>query len=352
MSEIFDKGVRFCSLYRQERRTPREEAEFNGLFRWAYEEAFTVVSYIARKVGLTDIDMLSDSATTLLDFCARNYDCNGKKTLFAFFRNIGHAYLLKHRDFLSFSKRLTGVGYESTDYLTRHAYGTPDEDRPKAVYLSPESENQDALVDLSMDRVDPLYAKEWGNNGHLYDEEEPQEDIDDVWDAATAEPVPLATWIDRTLVYIAVADIAEPTLAKRAEEIIEQLHEITGSPIADIAKRLISRASKGCSISRTLLYAMASYLDPRSHGRLIEKIRPILLASPAETLDLGLQIDTDDLVNGRIPPRKPGAPVREDDLHYQKEESRKKRYRRKTKKMATPFLPSMVQMGFQLSLPG
>ena len=349
MSEIFDNGVRFCTLYRQDR-TPREEAEFNRLFKWAYEEAFGVVSYIARKAGLSDIDMLSDSATTLLDFCARSYDCEGKKTLFAFFRNIAHAYLLKHRDFLSFSKRLTQVGYESTDYLTRQMYGAPDETCSKPIHASPEAECQDVFVNLSEDNLDPLYAAEWGNNGHLYDEDpEPEGEDDDLYSAATAEPVSLSTWVERTIAYIDVADIPPPTLARRAQQIVDQLQDVSGSPIADIAKRLMTRAGSGCSISRTLLFAMASFLDPKRHEKTVEKIRPFLLASPAETMDLGLQIDTGDLLHGRVPARKPVAPMREDETLGQKDDVAEKRRQRRPAKKSAAFVPS-VQIDLQLGL--
>lgn len=310
-----EKGIRFCTLYRLEQRTPREEAELSSLYPWAYDEAFRAVAHIARKAGFSDPDMLADTATTLLDFCCRGYDWSDTpKTLVAYFRNIAYAYLRKHRDFLSFSKRVVGCGYDQGDYLTRSVYGRPDEGRPKSLYVSPEADDVDLLADLSPDRLDPLYALEWENNGlpavHADLVEDDEDDL-----SALSESLSLSSWVDLTISYIRGADLAPAILSMRTSRIVQQLQAVSGSPVADIAKRLISRAKGGCDIARALLTAMVSELDSRKNAGILAKILPVVAeASPAETVDLGLLIDTADLYYGRVPPKKPGVSMEDADV--------------------------------------
>ena len=340
-----EKVLRFCTLYRKPDRTPREEAEMALFHAEVFQTASRIVWSIARKAGLFDEDMVTDCITGLVDFCCKQYDAEKMPSFSRYLNNIARAYLLKHRDFLSFSKRMTECGFDSRDYLTQSVYGSPDT-QPKAVSQVHVDEDIDACADICGDDIDPYYALTHSTEMVVESREEPvQEAVD--WQDLRNTPVSLSAWVDMTITYVRSADIGEAVLSERAAEILRQIRAVSSASLADIAKRLMARARLGCAVSRVLLERMVETLDPENSPTLITKILAALdilteretevaTASDAgkmvghevvshevedggesvcvaagkkedpEVKDLGELIDPKDLYKGRTPPRKPG----------------------------------------------
>ena len=368
-------GVRFCELYRAERRNHLDEAELTAMYTGAYCTAFEVVAHIARKVGFQDPDILTDCASGIVDFCAREYDpdTSGRnhriKTFRDYLKNIAYAYLRKHRDFLGFSRKMTGVGFATgshRDLLTASAFASVDQPQRPSPITAGEEDSREVLDTFAPDcpgspyDLDPLYASEWGSSFAedsaqiMESVEESMADMEPLLDTPEnqeAAPTTLSGWVDCAVQQIQSGQISTEALTDRAPAILEQLRSVTGARITDIAKRLIARIKAGCRIAATLLQALRSTLLPDRHVRTIEMIEgalqdhhdgemaqelevvvepdiphlavtreqpseqsperfaevseSLLAASAAEDLDLGLLIDTGDLRHGRIPPAKP-----------------------------------------------
>ncbi|MHB0888071.1 hypothetical protein [Acidithiobacillus sp.] len=359
-------SIRFCELYRKETRTRREEAELSAKYARAYDKAHHAVACLARHVGFSDPDILADCGTTLLDFGARSFDwcVFPNATLFGYFHGVARAYLHKHKDFLTFSRRLTGCGYATADLLTQAVFGHPDdEDRPEAVVAH---EYEDRTADLfdspEMGALEPLYASGYGSSFG----EDPALSLErlDSLDAVDAglQAVEEASgirsvsgWLDFTIAHIAESHPPLTDILARAAQIIDQLAAITGARLTDLAKRLITRVKAGCRIALTLLQALRERLHPERNRRardMIDEVlspldarefpepepsepelrnQPVLTeavaalpipdtpehlampapcldlaaAIPTEDRDLGWLIDTEDLRQGRVPPPKP-----------------------------------------------
>lgn len=345
-----EKVLRFCALYRKPDRTPREEAELARFHAEIFQTASRIVWNIARKAGFFDEDMVTDCITGLVDFCCKQYDAEKMPSFSRYLNNIARAYLLKHRDFLSFSKRMTECGFDSRDYLTQSVYGSPDT-QPKGVSQVHVDGDMDACADIREDDIDPYYALTHSTEMVVEAMEEPASDEVD-WQDLRSTPVSLSAWVDMTITYVRSAEIGETALSERAAEILRQIRAVSSASLADIAKRLMSRARSGCAVSRVLLERMAETLDPENSPALITKILAALdiLAEreqdavpesdtgetvnhevvahevvnhevdrfgeavcvaagkkeDSEVKDLGELIDPKDLYKGRTPPRKPG----------------------------------------------
>ena len=359
-------SIRFCELYRKETRTRREEAELSAQYARAYDKAHHAVACLARHVGFSDPDILADCGTTLLDFGARRFDWRDypNATLFGYFQGIARAYLHKHKDFLTFSRRLTGCGYATADMLTQAVFGRPDdEDRPEAVVAH---EHEDRTVDLfdspELSFLEPLYASEYessfGEDPALSLERRERRDGEDAQFQAVEEASAIRSvsgWLDFTIAHIAESHPSLTDILVRAPQIIDQLATITGARLTDLAKRLITRVKAGCRIALTLLQALRERLHPERNRRARDLIDEVLLhleaqeipepelsgpelrdppalletvaalpipdapehpavpcpcldlaaAIPTEDRDLGWLIDTEDLRQGRVPPPKP-----------------------------------------------
>ena len=293
-------GVRFCELYQAENRNPREEAELAAMYTGAYCTAFEVVAHIARKVGFQDPDMLTDCASGLVDFCAREYDpdTSGRNHRFKTFRdylkNIAYAYLRKHRDFLGFSRKMTGAGLASgyqQDILTASAFASADQSQRPRQVTAGEEDSREILDTFAPDcpgspyDLDLLYASEWGSSFAedpaqiLENAEESLTDLEPLLDnPASGESVPttLSGWVDRAVRQIQSGQLSTETLSARAPAILEQLRSGTGARLTDIAKRLIARIKAGCRIAATLLHALRETLLPDRHARTIEMIESAL----------------------------------------------------------------------------
>ncbi|MGK9452124.1 hypothetical protein ACSSZE_12860 [Acidithiobacillus caldus] len=335
-----EKVLRFCALYRKPDRKPREEAEMALFHVEVFQTASRIVWSIARKAGFFDEDMVTDCITGLVDFCCKQYDAEKMPSFSRYMNNIARAYLLKHRDFLSFSKRMTECGFDSRDYLTQSVYGSPDT-QPKAVSQVHVDEDIDACADICGDDIDPYYALTYSTEMVVEAMEEPASDDVD-WQDLRSTPVSLSAWVDMTITYVRSAEIGETVLSERAAEILRQIRAVSSASLADIAKRLMARARSGCAVSRVLLERMVETLDPENSPTLITKILAALdiLAEreqdavpesdagetvnhevdrfgesvcvaagkkeDSEVKDLGELIDPKDLYKGRTPPRKPG----------------------------------------------
>lgn len=361
-------SIRFCELYRKDTRTRREEAELSAKYARAYGKAHHAVACLARHVGFSDPDILADCATTLTDFGARRFDWRDypNATLFGYFQGIARAYLHKHKDFLTFSRRLTGCGYATADMLTQAVFGHPDdEDRPEAVVAH---EREDRMVDIfdspelhTLD-LEPLYASEYGSSfgedPALSLERLDRLDAVDAGLQAVEEASDIRSvsgWLDFTIAHIAESHPSLTDILVRAPQIIDQLAAITGARLTDLAKRLITRVKAGCRIALTLLQALREKLHPERNRRARDLIDEVLLpleareirepepsepelrdppalpeavaalpipdapehlampapcldlaaAIPTEDQDLGWLIDTEDLRQGRVPLPKP-----------------------------------------------
>lgn len=324
----YERGLRFCDLYRADRRTRREEAELSAIYQWAYTVAFETVARIARKAGFFDQDILADCATGLVDFCARQYDAatvakaSRVKTYPEYLKNIAYAYLRKHRDFLTFSRRMTDTGFASGDLLTNALVGDPGNRLERLV--ARERDQHDTLDTLHPDALEPLYASD-RSSGYTDDPADGGPDAG-LRSAASDDdsPLTLSGWVDRAVQHIQDNHLSPEILAARAPAILDQLRMATGARITDIAKRLVVRVKSGCRIALSLLQALRGTLTPERHERTIQMIDAALLAQvqeyPADDVDvaetpyatalpdipdLGLLIDTGDLRHGRTPPPKP-----------------------------------------------
>ena len=359
-------SIRFCELYRKETRTRREEAELSAQYARAYDKAHHAVACLARHVGFSDPDILADCGTTLLDFGARRFDWRDypNATLFGYFQGIARAYLHKHKDFLTFSRRLTGCGYATADMLTQAVFGHPDDEgRPEAVVAH---EYEDRTADLfdgpELGTPEPLYASEYessfGEDPVLSLERLDRVDTVDAGLQAVEEASHIRSvsgWLDFTIAHIAESHPSLTDILVRAPQIIDQLATITGARLTDLAKRLITRVKAGCRIALTLLQALRERLHPERNRRARDLIDEVLLpleaqeipepepsepewqaspalpeavaalpipdarerlavpgpcldlaaAIPTEDRDLGWLIDTEDLRQGRVPPPKP-----------------------------------------------
>ncbi|MGK9453139.1 hypothetical protein ACSSZE_18150, partial [Acidithiobacillus caldus] len=265
-----EKVLRFCALYRKPDRKPREEAEMALFHVEVFQTASRIVWSIARKAGFFDEDMVTDCITGLVDFCCKQYDAEKMPSFSRYMNNIARAYLLKHRDFLSFSKRMTECGFDSRDYLTQSVYGSPDT-QPKAVSQVHVDEDIDACADICGDDIDPYYALTYSTEMVVEAMEEPASDDVD-WQDLRSTPVSLSAWVDMTITYVRSAEIGETVLSERAAEILRQIRAVSSASLADIAKRLMARARSGCAVSRVLLERMVETLDPENSPTLITKI--------------------------------------------------------------------------------
>lgn len=359
----YRQGVRFCELYRAESRSWREEAELSALYHGVYQVAFETASGIAHKAGFFDSETISDCAAGLVDFCARQYDGTtlGRNrrnmTFLAYIKAVAYSYLRKHRDFLSFSKKMTGSGLATgadQDILTAATFGNQDQ-RPNRIALA-DGDARDAVDTVHPEDLEPLYALEWSS----VVAEGCDQPSCEASDFGQPENATLSQWVDRAVGHIRDSRMPREALRARAPAILEQLRSITGSRITDIAKRLIARIKTGCRIAQALLQALRDTLLPHRHEQTIRMIDAALgeqgtsqqssaVPSPAmpgpirpdsiprtteateapppdpveETvgsvvasdpdLDLGVLIDTSDLRHGRNPPAKPRY-VTVDDL--------------------------------------
>ena len=271
----YQKGILFCALYRKDRRSRREEAELGTAYWGAYQAAFATVARIAHKAGLQDPDTISDCATGLVDFCAREYDPaalgrgNQPKTFFAFLKNIAYAYLRKHRDFLAFSKKLTGSGLSSQDLMTAAIYRDA-EGRLDRVSVS-ESDDRDVFDTLNPDTVESLYAGGWSS---LSADEEPDEIVCDI-DTLDDKPMSLRDWVDYLLDQICHSGLSSSVISSRAPEIIEQFRSATGARLMDIIKRLITKLKAGCREAYDLLCALRASI-PEHHERTHDILKAVL----------------------------------------------------------------------------
>ena len=359
-------SIRFCELYRKETRTRREEAELSAKYARAYGKAHHAVACLARHVGFYDPDILADCGTTLLDFGARRFDWRDypNATLFGYFQGIARAYLHKHKDFLTFSRRLTGCGYATADMLTQAVFGHPDDEyRPEAVVAH---EHEGRTVDIfdspESGTLEPLYAFEYessfGEDPALSLERLDRVDAVDAGLQAVEEASDIRSvsgWLDFTIAHIAESHPSLTDILDRAHQILDQLAAITGARLTDLAKRLITRVKAGCRIALTLLQALRERLHPERNRRARDMIDEVLVpleareipepepsgpelqdppvlpeavaalpipdapehlavpapcldlaaAIPTEDQDLGWLIDTEDLRQGRVPPPKP-----------------------------------------------
>ncbi len=359
-------SIRFCELYRKETRTRREEAELSAKYARAYDKAHHAVACLARHAGFSDPDILADCATTLLDFGARRFDWRDypNATLFGYFQGIARAYLHKHKDFLTFSRRLTGCGYATADMLTQAVFGRPDdEDRPEALVAHEhEGRTADLFDSPELGALEPLYASEYessfGEDPALSLERLDSRDALDAGLQAVEEASDIRSvsgWLDFTIAHIAESHPSLADILVRAPQIIDQLAAITGARLTDLAKRLITRVKAGCRIALALLQALRERLHPERNRRARDMIDEVLspleareipeqepsgpelrdppalpeavatlpipdapkhpampapcldlaAAIPAEDRDLGWLIDTEDLRQGRVPPPKP-----------------------------------------------
>ena len=310
-------GVRFCELYRAERRSHLEEAELTAMYTGAYCTAFEVVAHIARKVGFQDPDILTDCASGLVDFCAREYDpdTSGRnhriKTFRDYLKNIAYAYLRKHRDFLGFSRKMTGVGFATgshRDLLTASAFASVDQPQRPSPITAGEEDSREVLDTFAPDcpgspyDLDPLYASEWGSSfaedsaqimesvEESMADLEPLLDTPDTPENREAAPTTLSGWVDCAVRQIQSGQISTEALTVRAPAILEQLRSVTGARITDIAKRLIARIKAGCRIAATLLQVVRSTLLPDRHARTIEMIESVLQDRHNSKMAQGLEV--------------------------------------------------------------
>ncbi|MBU2805357.1 hypothetical protein ACQUQQ_00840 [Acidithiobacillus ferrooxidans] len=273
----YQKGIRFCALYRKDTRSRREEAELGTAYWGAYQAAFTTVARIAHKAGLHDSELISDCAAGLVDFCARQYDetavgrDNRPKSFFAYLKNIAFAYLRKHRDFLAFAKKMTGTGFSSQDLMTVATFGR-EEDRLERASAS-EYDHRDVFDTLDPDAVESLYAEEW--TGFAVEEYE-GEDAGQVIETMEEHlPETLRDWVDYLLDQVRHSGLSPALLAVRVPAILEQLKSATGARLMDIIKRLIARMKSGCREALDLLRALRATI-PGQHERTLNLIDEVL----------------------------------------------------------------------------
>ncbi len=357
----YQKGIRFCELYRAGRRTRLEEAELATLYKHAYRRAFDAVSYHAHKAGLSDPDTLADAAAALVDFCCKGYDAMSvgrdgqRKPYLAYMRSVAYSYLRKHQDFLGFTRKMTQTGPATgrdEDVLTAAWCGRATRD------MAGDTEDVFEFLDQG---IDPLFAQEWGAASpvemvEMLEENErcDRDGLEAYPDCETASAT-LRDWVARTVETIRQSEMSPSTLADRAPAILERLREATGARVTDIAKRLMTQVSHGCAIARALLQALLGILQPQRHAQTIALIEaalvvseqaaaaepaepePVVVSEPVVTStacaseqddesDIGLIIDPADLFRGMVPPAKPryvvvdtvpeevpGAPPLDDD---------------------------------------
>lgn len=355
----FDKGIRFCALYRKTNRTPLEEAELSATYSGAYFVAHEVVAFIARRVGLADAELITDCATELVDFCAHRYDEQRGKSFPAYLKSMAYYYLRIHRNFQTFARRMTGTGYETGDHrdVLTAMYDKPSSGHRTIRETENEDDRRDVLDSFDLQDSDPLFREEWQVSQSIDPAEllEASEELsfdtlpEDL--VAPEEPKTLRGWVDRAIHQVQAGQLTPETLAERAPAILEKLREASGARLTDIAKRLIARVNQGCEIACTLLHALLAGLHPEKQAQTIQLIEAALAAqSPVasqpetvytlvsseeqpdskegiaagaaegsvtvletvqvstgaskEDLDLGLLIDTGDLRHGRVPPPK------------------------------------------------
>ncbi|MBU2753112.1 hypothetical protein HFU84_02370 [Acidithiobacillus sp. CV18-2] len=271
----YKSGIRFCTLYRQKVRSRREEAELGTAYWVAYQAAYATAAQIAQKAGLRDSELIADCAAGLVDFGARQYDetAVGKggrpKTFADFLKNIAYAYLRKHRDFLSFARKMTGTGYASQDLMTVATFG--DEYARMKRESAAADDYRDVFDTLDPDAVESLYAAEWSGFA-TDDDDEVGQSLNEIEDHL---PATLREWIDYLLQQIQHSGMSPATLAMRVPAILEQLKSATGARVMDIVKRLIARTKTGCLVALEMLRGIRTAI-PERHEQTLKLIEEVL----------------------------------------------------------------------------
>ena len=326
-SRDFD-DQRFIKLYLKTSRTRQEELELSALYTQAYDKAHQVVSHYARFIGFYDPDILADCATTLIDHAAKRFSAEKypTATLFGFFYGVAQKFLRKHRDFLTFSRRVTDCGYATADILTRAVFGSPaDEGHPEWAVAHEDDEQTVELYDrLDADQVEPLWAAEYvsayGMDPCLALEIGDRPDrlaagLQAVEEAEEENQRSVSHWVDFAIARIETSNASLTEILARAPTIVQQLATTTGARTTDIAKRLVTRVKAGCQIALTLLQALRQSLHPERNARAIALIDAALAAQEArETPALADNADTasasledPDYIESATPAPTPGA---------------------------------------------